>query len=119
MLGASVPNVDRRIDLIKADIQGEELGLIQGAKRTLGEDRPILCLELEPEVTGVERGLALFDELMTLGYKRMRLFIANESRPDLILRDLSSWLPLVAVQARIRAAQIGSYGTLWAEFGER
>jgi FkbM family methyltransferase len=111
------PVFDRPVNLIKADIQGGELGLMQGARRILVGDRPILCLELEPSVTGVERALDLLGELNTLGYRRLRLFTANESNPAAMLSELSTWLPVVAVQARIRGEQIGSYGTLWAEHG--
>ena len=42
----------RPLDLIKADIQGHELPMLQGAETIVATDRPILCLEFEPYIAG-------------------------------------------------------------------
>jgi len=40
--------IPARIDLLKANIQGGEIGLLREAEQTLACDRPLLCLEFEP-----------------------------------------------------------------------
>ena len=59
-----------RLDFVKADIEGAELGLLQGAKRTLSRFGPVLMLEVQRSSTtlfGYEPS-AVFRELEPFGY---------------------------------------------------
>jgi FkbM family methyltransferase len=61
----------QRIDFVKADIEGYELRLVQGARATLARFRPALLIELDP--TRLARAGdsldALWNELVALGYR--------------------------------------------------
>jgi len=106
------------VDLIKADIQGAELDLVQGARRTLETDHPLLCLEYEPEVTGRQRASDLLGALQELGYNAFRVFHANENNPSRMLSELCTWLEPQEIRERVAAGSIRSYGTLWAARSE-
>ena len=112
--GHTPPQITTKVDLIKADIQGAELDLVIGGHRTLATDRPLLCLEFEPEVTGRERACELVASLEELGYDEFRVFHAAENRPSLMLRELSTWVTAAEIRSRVEARSIRSYGTLWA-----
>ncbi len=60
-----------RLDFIKADIEGFELRLIRGARRTLAICKPALLIEIdEPRLARAGDSLnALWDELLSLGYR--------------------------------------------------
>ena len=112
--GQTPPQITTKVDLIKADIQGAELDLVIGGHRTLTTDRPWLCLELEPEVTGRERACELVVSLEKLGYNEFRVFHAGENNPSLMLKELSTWVTAAEIRSRVVANSIRSYGTLWA-----
>jgi FkbM family methyltransferase len=66
-----------RLDLLKADVEGMELGVILGAKKTIAKHRPYLYLENDrPEMTG-----PLFDEIFGLSY-RIFHHMTPLARPD-------------------------------------
>ena len=59
-----------RIDLIKLDVDGHEMDVLQGGRRVLTEMRPRIVMELAP-YTWIERGIganAPIDLLRSLGY---------------------------------------------------
>jgi len=61
----------RKIDLLKIDVEGWELFVVQGAKRTIQEDKPVIILEQKPgnaERFNIRR-LAALEYLIALGYK--------------------------------------------------
>ena len=60
-----------RIDFLKADIEGYELRLVQGARATLARFRPALLIELDPSRLARAGGSldALWTELVALGYR--------------------------------------------------
>ena len=105
--------VPKRIDLIKADIQGAELKLLQGGLRTIREDRPMLCLEFEPYVAGDATCLELLDWLVAEGYGQFRLFYSNCDNPAEMVRSLSTIRSADDVRAQVREQRVGAYGTLF------
>jgi FkbM family methyltransferase len=61
----------KRLDFVKADIEGHEAALIAGAQKTLKRFRPALLLEQDPNFLA-RAGASLetlWTELMTLGYQ--------------------------------------------------
>jgi FkbM family methyltransferase len=70
-LSASLP----RVDLVKLDLEGAELRALQGARRLLGERRPALIIELEPEHLERQGGsiAALESLLRDAGYDAFEL----------------------------------------------
>jgi FkbM family methyltransferase len=64
-----------RLDFIKADIEGWELQMLQGAERALARFRPALLLELSaPALARAgDRLDKAFDHLLRLGYRAFRL----------------------------------------------
>lgn len=69
-----------RIDMLKIDVEGAELRVLRGARKTLEQCRPYILSELSPDMLGrvsgapVESYFAFFDEL---GY---RAFIVDTER---------------------------------------
>ena len=62
-----------RVSFIKVDVEGHELALFRGARRLLGEDRPVLLVEVEVRHAGhrvAELAQLLLDEL---GYTAFEL----------------------------------------------
>ncbi len=60
--------IDRAVGLIKVDVEGHEMAVLQGARRILKQDRPNLVLEIEERhVPGCVA--ATFDFLGDLGYR--------------------------------------------------
>ena len=108
------PAIDRRIDLIKADTQGSELLLLRGAERTLEADRPLLCLECEPYMSGDAHCLELVRWLNDHGYPRFRLFHADGQDPYQTVVEFAAVLTAEQVADRVRRKAIGPYGTLLA-----
>lgn len=109
-----VPVIDRRIDLIKADRQGSELLLLRGAERTLEQDRPLLCVECEPYMSGDEPCLDLVRWLNEHGYSSFRVFHAEGLDPYQTVAEFAAVLTAEQVMDRIRRKAVRPYGTLLA-----
>lgn len=107
------PAIDR-IHLIKADVQGGELNLLRGAERTLAADRPILCLEFEPYITGDRTCLDLVAWLAEHGYTRFRLFHSNLEEPRLALTEFAALLSPDDLVRRVAQREVHAYGTILA-----
>jgi FkbM family methyltransferase len=60
--------IDRAVGLIKVDVEGHEMAVLQGARRILQQDRPNLLLEIE-ERHAPGCVAAAFDFLGDLGYR--------------------------------------------------
>lgn len=61
-------NASSKIDMIKVDVDGNELSVLKGALRTLSSDRPVLLVEIAPHVQDEVAGrfealLRLFGDL--------------------------------------------------------
>lgn len=111
--GAS-PALGRRIDLLKADVQGSELALLQGAEQTLERDRPTLCLEFEPHLSGPDTCTALVEWLQARRYTAFRLFHSNVNEPYRALVEAVRLLTAQEVVEQVRRKLVGVYGTLVA-----
>jgi FkbM family methyltransferase len=112
--GALAAPIDRPIDVIKADIQGSEAALLRGAERTLERDRPILCLEFEPAVSGEEACVGMVRWLCNHGYQSFRLFHALLADSYQALLELSTVLSADGVIGQVNRKLVGRYGTLLA-----
>lgn len=63
--------IDRKIDFMKIDVEGWELFVLQGAEKTIQQDKPIIILEQKPgnaERFNLKRTAAL-EYLLARGYK--------------------------------------------------
>jgi FkbM family methyltransferase len=116
---ASATGLPRRIDVIKADVQGSELALLRGAERTIERDRPVLCLECEPYLTGAAACSALVEWLQDHRYPWFRVFHSNVRDPYQALAEWARLLSAAEVLEQIRHNQIGPYGSLMAYPGPR
>ena len=67
-LDAVLPNDIPRIDLIKIDVEGAELLVLQGAERTIRHFKPAILIELVPKFTNVFAYNALDAVRLLLGY---------------------------------------------------
>jgi FkbM family methyltransferase len=112
--GDSSPALTRRIDVVKADVQGSELALVRGAEATLEQDRPILCLEFEPYLSGAETCAALVNWLQARHYPWFRVFHSNVRDPHQALVEFARLLTAQEVLAQVQRQLIGPYGTLLA-----
>lgn len=74
-----------RVDLIKADVEGNELDLLRGAARVIVRDRPLLYLENDR----VDRSAALLRHVMALGYD-IWWHVVPVYRPDNRARTLTN-----------------------------
>jgi FkbM family methyltransferase len=106
--------VGRRVDLIKADVQGSELPLLRGAERTVAEDRPILCLEFEPYLAGPEPCVALVEWLQARRYPWFRVFHSNVRDAYPALVEFTRLLTAPEVLEQVQRKLVGPYGTLLA-----
>ena len=61
-------NFDNKISLIKIDVEGHELEVIEGAKNTIKKDKPILLVEIEKQYTKKEVAESI-NFINSLGYK--------------------------------------------------
>jgi hypothetical protein len=62
---------DRRVDMMKIDVEGAEGLVLQGAHETLRRCRPLIIFEFSPpslEVTSRRSGREVLDDLSQLGY---------------------------------------------------
>jgi FkbM family methyltransferase len=107
-------SVGRRIDLLKADVQGSELPLLRGAERVLERDRPVLCLEYEPYLTGADACVALLEWLQGRGYASFRVFHSNVRDPHQALAEAVLLLTAEQVLEKVRRQLVGPYGSLLA-----
>ncbi|GAB3446172.1 FkbM family methyltransferase [Streptomonospora sediminis] len=71
-----------RVDFVKADVEGAELAVLDGAQRTLRTHRPALLLEIEDRHLAKYGARAgdLAERLAGLGY-RMRVWVGRAWRP--------------------------------------
>ena len=62
-----------RVDLLKVDVEGAELGVLRGMRRRLESDRPVLIIEIHPEQLGAfgHSSAELVEFLASLGYTRL------------------------------------------------
>ena len=61
-------NFDNKISLIKIDVEGHELEVIEGAKNTIERDKPVLLVEIEKQYTKKEVAESI-NFINSLGYK--------------------------------------------------
>ena len=61
-------NFDNKISLIKIDVEGHELEVIEGAKNTIKRDKPVLLVEIEKQYTKKEVAESI-NFINSLGYK--------------------------------------------------
>jgi FkbM family methyltransferase len=54
----------RRLDLVRMDVEGHEVEVIQGMRETIERFRPVICMELHVGYLGLERSIALLTGLM-------------------------------------------------------
>lgn len=59
-------NLDK-VALIKIDVEGHELEVLQGAKKTIRKNRPILCIEI---LANNRKSIQILELLRELGYKK-------------------------------------------------
>ncbi|MDT0301758.1 FkbM family methyltransferase [Streptomonospora wellingtoniae] len=71
-----------RIDFVKADVEGAELRVLDGGRRTLRDHRPALLLEIEDRHLAKygARATDVVERLAGLGY-RMSVWVAGAWRP--------------------------------------
>jgi FkbM family methyltransferase len=81
-----------RIDFIKADVEGAELGVIKGAMETIMRHKPVLMLEIQESSTKLfgYTPTEMFELLRQLGY--FAHFISEQGRLE-VVRDFSQDLP--------------------------
>jgi len=74
------------VDLLKIDVEGHELAVLQGAERCIREGKPVVVIELLSDVT-----LSAVARLMTgLGYKSPQL-VDSRKRNFLFLPESGKW----------------------------
>lgn len=112
---SAVDNTGRaRVRVLKADVQGHELPLLQGAEVTIAKDRPILCLEFEPYVAGAEACHRLLDWLEGHDYRHLRLIYADARQPRAIVGRLVQPRSVEQLRAELQRDSIAAYATLLA-----
>jgi FkbM family methyltransferase len=60
--------------LIKADVEGEEVGLLRGAWGTLAGARPLVLVELDRRAAGEAVVISLLEQLPEIGYRAFDFF---------------------------------------------
>ena len=80
-----------RVDALKIDVEGAELLVLKGGRRTLERDRPLLVVEIEEQWTRRfgHRAVEVFDLLSELGYEH-RCMVQWRAEPSTgtVERDL-------------------------------
>jgi FkbM family methyltransferase len=75
---------DRRVDMIKIDVEGAEGRVLKGAERVLARDRPAILMEFSPpslESTSHMSGLDVLTRLTSLGYSVDVVGTERKARP--------------------------------------
>jgi FkbM family methyltransferase len=71
-----------KVDVLKVDVEGAEFRVLEGGRKTLDRDKPLIIMEFSCEmvqrVSGVEPGQALQD-VLDIGY---RLFVLDRERRE-------------------------------------
>ncbi|WP_157369535.1 FkbM family methyltransferase [Zavarzinella formosa] len=96
----------RRVDLLKSDTQGSELALLRGAVQLLKRDRPLLCLEFEPHLNGIDFSIELIRFVAAQGYGHFRLFNAMAADPYVSLVERLRWWKEEEIVEQIRLRMI-------------
>jgi FkbM family methyltransferase len=104
----------RKIDLIKADIQGHELEMLQGAEKTISSDHPLLALELEPYISGEAKCQELLSWLDDQGYSHFRLFHSEAKHPPKSIIEMARLLSMKDIIKELKNKRIRAYGTILA-----
>jgi hypothetical protein len=65
-----------RLDFMKIDVEGAEVGLLQGAEETIDRFRPVLMIEINPS-TLQRFGKTSADVVILLGRHRYRMSYAS------------------------------------------
>lgn len=58
-----------RLDLIRMDVEGHELEILEGGWRTIERFKPDICMELHISFLGLRRAIYLLTKLLRIGYK--------------------------------------------------
>lgn len=69
-------NTGGRVDLIRCDVEGAEMGVLRGASQILTKNLPTLLLEIHPPMLAEHfntTGEAVRDYLLAMGYRMFRL----------------------------------------------
>lgn len=112
--------INRAVDFIKVDVEGYEWDVLQGARATIKEDRPILFLEVHPLMIGEHGGsIALIVEFIQEFYDRIEFFDLPSGRS--ILAKTFSHFGLTNTWRKVDIAGIPEerlhlgrkFGTLW------
>lgn len=81
-------NKIEKIDFIKCDVDGSEIGFLKGARKTLSKFKPSMIIELNEECQ-LRHGSScseVFDEIAPYGYK-YKLVSTNEKFDPLSIKD--------------------------------
>lgn len=71
--------VSTPVDLLKIDVEGAEIGVLDGAKRILSEDRPLILVELRPQNMAMAGYTVPFYEeyIREMGYEPMGNYLGD------------------------------------------
>ena len=71
-------NIKEKVDFVKIDVEGQEVKVIEGAKKFLAKNKPLIWVELwvedtdKPWIEGIKGNRAKYDALMDeLGYEKI------------------------------------------------
>lgn len=77
-------SIDKKVGIIKIDVEGFELQVLQGAQRTIETDQPILIIEISKERDGVDQTQEIWDFVTNRGYKIFKLKGSKERKSNLV-----------------------------------
>jgi FkbM family methyltransferase len=100
--------------ILKADVQGHELPILLGAERTIATQRPVLCLEFEPYISGAALCHQLLDWLEQHDYRHLRLIYADSRQPRATIGRLAQTRAVKELRADLDRNAIAAYATLLA-----
>lgn len=104
----------QHLDLVKADVCGSELALVQGAQQFLRQQQPLLCLHLDPVLYGGAMYVTLLEQLSALGYTTFRVFQAIATEPYRVLTEAVPLWTAEEMLDQLRRRLIGAQGALLA-----